>query len=335
MKKSLIITTINDVNHNIRILAKLSEKIGSEFIIVGDKKSPSKFKIKNGSYFDIDSQEKLDFEIVKNSPYNTYTRKNIGYLIAIKNSSDIIIETDDDNMPYESYKPFLDLEIETEKVLEKGWVNLYTHFTSKNIWPRGFPIEYVKESFNKPIKTRKEKIKCPIQQSLADLDPDVDALYRLLFELPLSFDVKPSIAIGKGAWCPFNSQNTAWYKEAFMLMYLPSYCSFRMTDIWRSFITQRIAWEYNWNILFNSSTMYQERNIHDYMKDFHDEIPGYLNNNKIIKILEDLKLSKNIVDIGKNLIYCYEELIKKGFFNMKELDLVKSWVNDVDRFSNK
>ena len=28
-------------------------------------------------------------------------------------------------------------------------------------------------------------------------------------------------------------------------------------------------------------------------------------------------------------------LLKKGFFNMKELDLVKSWVNDVDRFSNK
>ena len=67
MKKSLIITTINDVNDNIRILAKLSEKIGSEFIIVFDKKSPSKFKIKNGSYFDIESQEKLDFEIVKNS----------------------------------------------------------------------------------------------------------------------------------------------------------------------------------------------------------------------------------------------------------------------------
>ena len=52
------------------------------------------------------------------------------------------------------------------------------------------------------------------------------------------------------------------------LLYLPAYCSFRMTDIWRSFVAQRIAWENGWRLLFHGPTMEQERNVHDLMKDF-------------------------------------------------------------------
>jgi hypothetical protein len=61
-----------------------------------------------------------------------------------------------------------------------------------------------------------------------------------------------------------------------------------MTDIWRSFIAQRIAWTCGWNILYHEATMQQDRNQHDLLKDFEDEIPGYLHNARICRQLEDL-----------------------------------------------
>ena len=118
----------------------------------------------------------------------------------------------------------------------------------------------------------------PIQQGLANQNPDVDAIYRLVLPLPLDFVEAAPVALGKGAWCPFNSQNTTWWSEAFPLLYLPFHCSFRMTDIWRSFVAQRIAWENGWSILFHNATVFQERNEHSLIRDFEEEIPGYLNN---------------------------------------------------------
>ena len=40
-----------------------------------------------------------EFTIANLLPKNHYTRKNLGYLYAIKNGADAIIDTDDDNFP--------------------------------------------------------------------------------------------------------------------------------------------------------------------------------------------------------------------------------------------
>ena len=62
----------------------------------------------------------------------------------------------------------------------------------------------------------------PIWQGLADRNPDIDAIYRLTQPLPVHFDkTKLRIALAEGSICPFNSQNTTWFREAFPLMYLP------------------------------------------------------------------------------------------------------------------
>lgn len=62
------------------------------------------------------------------------------------------------------------------------------------------------------------------------------------------------------------------------------------------------------------------------MRDFNDEVPGYLNNQQIIQILSDLKLSQ---DIGNNLFKCYNELVKEKIFPIDELDLVAMWLNEL------
>jgi hypothetical protein len=141
------------------------------------------------------------------------------------------------------------------------------------------------------------------------------------------------VALGEGAWSPFNSQSTAWFPKAYPLLYLPSYCSFRMTDIWRSFVAQRIAWESGWSVLYSSPDVVQERNEHSLMRDFADEVPGYLHNRTIGDHLQALKLEAGPEKIAENLIRCYEELVRLAVVDAKELPLVKAWAQDIAELS--
>jgi len=129
--------------------------------------------------------------------------------------------------------------------------------------------------------------------------------------------------------CPFNSQNTTWWPEASPLLYLPAYCSFRMTDIWRSLVAQRIAWENGWPILFHEPTVWQERNAHALMRDFEDEVPGYLHNRRIGDSLAALPLRSGVSAIPDNLRACYETLTALGFIGQEELSLIDAWLTDL------
>jgi hypothetical protein len=174
-------------------------------------------------------------------------------------------------------------------------------------------------------------VDCPVQQGLADIDPDVDAIYRLVLPLPQRFRTDRALALAANTWCPFNSQNTAWWRDAAPLLYLPAYCSFRMTDIWRSFIAQRIAWENGWHLLFHGPTMEQERNVHDLMKDFRDEVPGYLNNHTIGDLLGALALQPGTAHLAGNLRACYRCLVDAGILDERELPLLDAWLTDLGR----
>jgi hypothetical protein len=210
----------------------------------------------------------------------------------------------------------------------KGWVNVYKYFTESHIWPRGFALENILDPL--PPLEKLILIDSPIQQGLADENPDVDAIYRLTSPLPIIFDKSNNIALGNNTFCPFNSQNTTWFREAFPLLYLPSHCSFRMTDIWRSFVAQRIAWTCGWSILFHQSTVWQERNEHNLMNDFRDEISGYNNNAQIVKVLKELDLKDGIENISTNMKLCYKALIELGFVGEQESILLDAWLKDIN-----
>ena len=60
-----------------------------------------------------------------------------------------------------------------------------------------------------------ESFDCPVQQYLADDDPDVDAIYRLLYKDPVRFEQCEPIVLQPGTGCPFNSQNTAFSGRGF------------------------------------------------------------------------------------------------------------------------
>lgn len=343
MERSLIITTIAPPNHVLQQYAEACKQHGIEFIIAGDRKSPADFNLPGSDYWSIERQLSSRYRSAHSIPENHYARKNIAYLAAIAGGHRVIMETDDDNLPYESFWKQSTQEVQGKMIVKKGWVNIFSLFSDEMIWPRGFPLEAILDQTPGARPAGQATIpdplieqtagsvtyNCPIQQGLADDNPDVDAVFRLTRDLPLKFRPGLSYILGKDSWCPFNSQNTVWFGEAFPLLYLPSKCSFRMTDIWRSFVAQRIAWEYGWNIAFYSPTVYQERNEHNLLKDLEDEVPGYLNNSAIARTLENLDLSADPDKIYDNLLKCYEALVGMGLVGMEEISILSDWIEDL------
>ncbi len=162
-------------------------------------------------------------------------------------------------------------------------------------------------------------------------NPDVDAVYRMLFPLPFVFDkdVEP-VALLDGAWCPFNSQNTTFFKKIFPLLYLPAHCSFRMTDIWRSFVAQRVLHHLGYPVMFHECTVWQERNEHSLHRDFCDEVPGYVNNHEIRTALMALDFDTE-TDIYQLLLNCYACLMDKGWVGREEETLLATWISDLKK----
>jgi hypothetical protein len=328
--QALVITSIAADSHPVlRQYGVDCIERGIDFILIGDRKSPAQFDLEGCDFWNVERQLKLPFALSRLLPMGHYSRKNLGYLLAMQRGVQTLVETDDDNIPRPEF--FADHEpvLECEFLSDVGWVNAYEWFTDARLWPRGFPLEQLREPTRTAGNSSVRRVHCPIQQGLADENPDVDAVYRLTCTLPVRFENNTRLGLGRNAWSPFNSQNTFWFSEAFPLLYLPSYCSFRMTDIWRSFVAQRIAWENDWAILYHEPTVWQDRNEHSILRDFEDEIPGYINNGRIRILLEGLRLTRGPDAIFENLIACYECLIQAGLVDEKERELLRAWSEDV------
>lgn len=325
----LVITSISAPNAVLTACANQSAAHGVQFVVMGDTKSPAQFDLPGCDFWSIDRQLTLPFSLVNDLPIRHYGRKNLGYLVAMQQGAQVILETDDDNFPR---APFWEARQRTQQahnLTNTGWTNVYKYFTDKHIWPRGYALEHLHDPL--PELPGITDALCPIQQGLADENPDVDAIYRLTLPLPVSFEQRDSVALGDGAWCAFNSQNTTWFPEAFPLLYLPSHCSFRMTDIWRSYVAQRVAWTCGWSVLFHNATVWQERNEHNLMRDFEDEVSGYTQNRQICLDLAQLDLPHGTEHIHDNLLRCYQLLTEKNYVGQAEMPLVEAWVSDLQK----
>lgn len=326
----LIVTTINPPNAVLQSLAQGCGDQNMPFIVIGDTKSPVDFALEGARYYNIQDQLKAFPVFAKHLPTKHYTRKNIGYLIAIKEGATEIQETDDDNIPYQSFWQFDSTPQTVDRLsCDDNWCNVYQQFTERKIWPRGFALNKV--NAHPQVKLESVNAQGYIFQGLANQNPDVDALYRLTCELPVDFQDRSPVMLAPGIWCPFNSQNTIFKQAVFPLLYLPSFCSFRMTDIWRSLVAQRCLWELGESVVFHNATVYQERNEHDLLKDFADEVPGYLHNEQITRLLEDCVLDPQ--DMYRNLMICYEALIKHEIVGAQEHSLLKQWCVELQRLA--
>ena len=323
-KKYIVITSIFNPTLAIEKFAKL---LDYNLIVVGDNKTPKDWNFKGADFYSVTKQEELSFDILKELPYNHYCRKMLGYILAANNGADFIVDTDDDNIPkkFWEFPTFEGSFIKIDGGL--GFVNTYQFYTNKKIWPRGLPLDLISKNFELDSKHKIEDCKVGVWQGLADEDPDVDAIYRLTNDSPCYFKNKPPIVLGMGTLSPFNSQNTIFRKELFLLMYLPATVTFRFTDILRSIVAQPIMWLYGFQLGFTNATVTQKRNPHDYFKDFISEVPMYISSHELINIISK-KLSKD-KSIQENLYVAYECLLKAGIVQPHELVVLKAWLIDM------
>ena len=85
-------------------------------------------------------------------------------------------------------------------------------------------------------------------------------------------------------------------------------------------------WEANLHLGFTKSTVYQNRNVHDIMKDFEQEIECYTNVNNLVDILENIELGNNM---SRNLYKIYLELVKNRIVKKEEIEILRVWIKEV------
>lgn len=324
----IVITSIQTPTPSVMEMAKKARTSALRIVVIGDRKTPSADWPNEIEFVSLEEQLDYDYKLAAKLPENHYSRKNIGYLLAISRQSSCVYDTDDDNAPLASWMPRTE-KTRARRCLESGWVNAYRWFSDTHVWPRGLPLDKVRHAAAPANLGNPIELEAPIQQGLANGSPDVDAVWRLLMDQAVTFNAAESVSLPAGTWCPFNSQSTWWFPKAYPLLYLPSFVSFRMTDIWRSFIAQRCLWALGHGVVFHGAEVFQDRNPHNLLRDFEQEVPGYLGNEHIRNILEHLELLPGQGEVANNLLRCYEALIDASVIPSQEMQLVHCWLTDV------
>ena len=330
-----VLTTINSPDDRVSDWMKIT---GNHTIVVGDKKTPSTWNHSKCEFISLEDQLTSKFAIASLLPENHYTRKNLGYLYAIKKGAQAIIDTDDDNFPNTiKWNNLLSSKFEvfehasSEKISFK---NIYSYFSNSDIpfWPRGFPLNLInceKTNIDLCEILNASSKYAGLWQCMVDGDPDIDAIHRLIYKNTPHFQDKDALIMGNNTFCAFNSQNTLWVdSELFPLLYLPSTVSFRFTDILRGYIAQAVINTTSKNWGFYQATAYQDRNEHNLMNDFRSEVSMYSNMEEIFQIIYESCKSTN--SITENLMNCYSSLFKNKFVRDEELKILSSWMADLN-----
>ena len=329
MTLAVVITTIQAPTKGVRQIATRIRSDDELLILVGDRKTPNDFSCPNATYLSVESQLLSPFRVAQEIPENSYARKMVGYLHAAQEGVDWIRETDDDNEPYDVFFEPVPESLECRIPAARKWINPYAYFAEDHLWPRGFPLDEIADSFSQLGTTSAPTRGDFVLQGLADGDPDVDAIFRLV-SVPgdqVSFRNDKPLLIPASSWVPFNSQVTTWPRSLFFLLYLPVTCSFRMTDIWRSYVAQRLMHDLDVPLVYTGPMVFQDRNEHDLMKDFRDEIEGYTNYSRVVDALQHTKTSKG-ADVASDLVHLYEALVQVDAVTPAELRVLDAWITD-------
>jgi hypothetical protein len=307
-------------------------------VVVGDVKSPPyPPNTDNTVYLSYQDQLKLGYDTVNVLPPNCFARGAIGYIFAVRHGAEYIYDFDDDN-------PFIDVsqggeilrhppKVPGTLYAAKGIsVNPYPYFLGDDphlhIWPRGFPLQLVKGSY--PVYRSDPVDKVAVFQFLQNLNPDLDTIFRLTHQIPKQWDPnkKDCVGIDPRGFAPFNAQSTLFAKDAFFGLILPMSVNGRVSDIWRSFIIERILRvEDAGKIVFCPAIVEHHRNPHSLIRDFNAELPLYQQTFALLKFLDE-EISPIKGQPLESLREIYISLAERGILEETDVAFVEAWVND-------
>lgn len=308
-------TSINPPTVALDKFAEYARAHDSKLYIAGDVSTPedsyrewSPCKEGIAEYLSPGDQIDMDAQLSNAIPWRCIQRRNFAILKAFRDGCDIIALVDDDNIPKDGWGEDLSIGRTVDAIkVETTDVAFDPLFTHESMWHRGYPIQLLEPlSIGDELDTAwsVDSMSPLVQADLWDGEPDVDAICRIAnggsMDVRLGEEAEDRFLDRSPLWnaigahtnlrfyCgsapgPFNSQNTFISRKV-----LPVYFLFpgigRMDDIWASYITQAVFPD---SVVYSYSSVVQERNSHNLVKDLKEEMLGYEHTYDLIKWLEN------------------------------------------------
>ncbi len=331
-------------------------------VVAGDRKGPLSYRIEQHGeklvFLSRERQEELAkrFEFVQKTPWNHFARKNVAYLYAIANGATFIWDFDDDNLlfPNEtlaSYTSALEYttvaEVHTQNNTECGVFNPSTFFRSSElgVWPRGYPLDKINApecqlsqqycSYKVPSK------QIGIYQSLADKDPDVDAVYRLTRNLPVTFAGAAKedlpVLVPPHTMSPMNAQASLFSPMGMWSMFLPTTVHGRVSDIWRSYFAQAVGQYCGMLVTFVGPHVVQDRNAHTYLADMEAERQLYERSGSLVTyLLDQWKYNHGTEATMEGAMErLFVDMYERGIVELQDVELVQLWITSLQSVGYK
>ncbi len=279
MKKIIATTTINPPTQAIGKFQRMEEW---DIVVAGDLKTPKEYRLDRGVYLTPKDQEAISEELSEAVGWNCIQRRNFAVIKAYEMGADIIALIDDDNIPYESWGDNIYIGRPVEVAEYRTEAPAFDPVGATNeshLWHRGFPLQLLP---TRDYSTKATKRIVPdVQAMFWNGDPDIDAICRMEHAPECRFD-EACFPMAANRIGPFNSQNTFISRRIVKDYFLFPHIG-RMDDIWASFYVQAKGAR----VVYDRPTVYQDRNVHDLVKDMKQEYLGYENNLNLIRALYD------------------------------------------------
>ena len=277
MKKVIVTTTINPPTKAIHAFEAMQDW---DLVVIGDLKTPKDYKLTRGLYLGPDSQEKYDKAFSDAIGWNCIQRRNIGLLVAHDMKADVVAVVDDDNIPLPGWGSDLMVGREVEVNYYDTDLPAFDPVGATNyplLWHRGYPLQLLaKRDY---LRKSRRKVHVDVQADFWNGDPDIDAVCRMEHAPECNFD-PTCFPLAASKMSPFNSQNTflagALLRDYFLFPHIG-----RMDDIWAAYYVQAKGRR----VVYGKASVYQDRNIHDLIRDMRQEYLGYENN---LSLVQDL-----------------------------------------------
>ena len=330
--KWAVCTTVHKVTAAIEYFA---DALDWAIVVVGDQVMDDSFELsgKKAVYLDARSQIEILSEyraFLELLPWRHFGRKNIGYIYAILNGAELIWDFDDDNFIKSGLVPTVPIAVKQVAAPECPSFNPLPMMggddsTTVPMWPRGYPLNSIKKVCNYTLKDA-DTFNVAVFQSLADHEPDVDGIYRLTREIPYTFKSasQTTVKISAGLMVPYNAQATLVTKMGLWSLLLPVTVHGRVSDIWRSYISQRIFWDFNLTIAFTPPIVNQIRNFHNALADMQAEQDLYYKTPEMIRHLHEWESSA--VSLPQRLEELVVNLYEHGFIEENDVRLYQEWI---------
>ena len=324
---------------------------GACVVVVGDANTddaPWKaWAVANSSliYLSLADQRSLDLHIIKHLPDNHFGKKNVAYLYAAAQGAEWIFDFDDDNNYVQdsfetALKGSITFELQPPMDNRRNYsvhnpLPLFRPVSKgkavSRMWPRGLPLDEVKQV--QVTRSVHQEVNVGIVQCLANGDPDVDAIFRLTSDTPVTFsEPNMRVLLPVNGYSPLNAQATWIHRSMAHMMLLPISVHGRVSDIWRSYILERAAHAAGQRVAFNSACVVHDRNVHSYLSDYMAERPLYEQAGEFIRVLAEIADE----DLEQNpLQVLYAALYEHGLIEESDLQLAHAWMSDLARLGIK